>query len=162
MHNFIGYYESPVGWLCIRSDEEAVTEVSFCDAWKPEARNQIIDRCIRELEEYFHGTRKSFQVPLKFDRGTKFQQDCWSALLQVPYGATCSYQDIGEAIGKKKAVRAVGGANHNNPICIIVPCHRVIGKNGSLVGYGGGIDKKRYLLELEAKYAKPDENHGRI
>lgn len=154
MHEYTGYYESPVGWLCIRSDEEAITEVSFCDSAQAENRNEYITRCMQELDEYFAGTRKVFQVPLKFVCGTPFQQRCWKALLKVPYGATCSYQKLAEAVGNQKAVRAVGGANHNNPICILVPCHRVIGKNGSLTGYGGGIDKKLYLLELEAKYAE--------
>lgn len=157
MDEYIGYYESPIGWLRIRADEQAITEVNFCGASKTEHRSEIINRCIQELDEYFSGTRKNFQVPLKFVYGTCFQQRCWCELLTVPYGATCSYQQLAEAVGNRNAVRAVGGANHRNPICILVPCHRVIGKDGSLTGYGGGIEKKLFLLELEAKYVKADD-----
>ncbi len=104
---------------------------------------------IRQLEEYFAGTRKQFDIPLAL-RGTPFQLEVWHALQQIPYGETRTYAGIAHAIGRPTATRAVGAANGANPIPIIVPCHRVIGSNGSLTGFGGGIDVKRRLLDLEA------------
>ncbi|PZE19745.1 methylated-DNA--[protein]-cysteine S-methyltransferase [Paenibacillus xerothermodurans] len=101
-----------------------------------------------QLQQYFACDRRTFDVPLDL-RGTPFQVKVWEALVRIPYGTVCSYKDIGQAINGVKAVRAVGGANHRNPIPIIVPCHRVIGANGSLVGYGGGLNVKAYLLQTE-------------
>lgn len=106
-----------------------------------------------QLHEYFKGERLSFDLPLVF-KGTDFQKGVWEALRQIPYGETRTYKDIAESIGSPKAVRAVGNANNKNPLSIIVPCHRVIGSSGSLVGYGGGLDKKQYLLELENNHSK--------
>jgi methylated-DNA-[protein]-cysteine S-methyltransferase len=103
---------------------------------------------VAELEEYFAGERREFTFPLDL-RGTDFQLACWQALLAIPYGETRSYADIARAIGKPNAFRAVGMANNRNPIAIVVPCHRVIGSDGTLCGYGGGLDVKRKLLELE-------------
>ena len=103
---------------------------------------------LRELEEYFAGRRREFSFPLDL-RGTAFQLACWNALLAIPYGETCSYRDIAQAIGHPHAYRAVGMSNNRNPIAIVVPCHRVIASNGSLCGYGGGLDIKRKLLDLE-------------
>jgi len=102
----------------------------------------------RELEEYFRGARRSFDFPLDM-RGTGFQLACWRALLEIPYGETRTYADIARTIGKPHAFRAVGMANNRNPIAIVVPCHRVIASDGTLCGYGGGLDLKRKLLELE-------------
>jgi methylated-DNA-[protein]-cysteine S-methyltransferase len=109
---------------------------------------EALSEAAGQLAEYFAGTRTVFTLPLEL-QGTPFQQKVWQALLEVPYGTACSYKDIGLMIGSVKAVRAVGGANHNNPIPIIVPCHRVIGAGGTLVGYGGGLDIKTFLLQLE-------------
>jgi O-6-methylguanine DNA methyltransferase len=103
---------------------------------------------VRELEEYFDGRRREFSFPLDL-RGTEFQQACWNALLPIPYGETRSYGDIARAIGRPTGFRAVGMANNRNPIAIVVPCHRVIASDGTLCGYGGGLDIKRKLLELE-------------
>jgi methylated-DNA-[protein]-cysteine S-methyltransferase len=103
---------------------------------------------LNELEEYFAGTRREFTFPLDL-RGTDFQRACWLALLAIPYGETRSYADIARAVGKPNAFRAVGMANNRNPIAIVVPCHRVIASDGTLCGYGGGLDVKRRLLELE-------------
>ncbi len=103
---------------------------------------------VSELEEYFAGNRREFTFPLDL-RGTDFQQACWRALLAIPYGETRTYADIARAVGKPTAFRAVGMANNRNPIAIVVPCHRVIASNGTLCGYGGGLDVKRKLLELE-------------
>ena len=102
----------------------------------------------RQLEEYFAGKRKQFDLPLSL-RGTEFQRQVWAALRDIPYGVTRSYGQIAQAVGRPKAVRAVGMANHRNPISIIVPCHRVVGADGSLTGYGGGLENKKFLLALE-------------
>lgn len=103
-----------------------------------------------QLQEYFVGKRTRFDLPLA-PRGTAFQKAVWAALLRIPFGETASYGDIARAIGKPAASRAIGGANHRNPIAIVIPCHRVIGADGSLTGYGGGLDHKRLLLQLEAR-----------
>jgi O-6-methylguanine DNA methyltransferase len=109
---------------------------------------QALAPYLRELEEYFAGSRREFSFPLDL-RGTAFQLACWNALLDIPYGETRSYRDIAQAIGHPHAYRAVGMANNRNPIAIVVPCHRVIASSGSLCGYGGGLDIKRKLLDLE-------------
>jgi len=108
---------------------------------------------IGQLEEYFSGTRRKFDFPLDL-RGTDFQRSCWQALLAIPYGETRSYADIARAVGKANAFRAVGMANNRNPIAIVVPCHRVIASDGGLCGYGGGLEVKRKLLELEGALSR--------
>ena len=115
---------------------------------KADAPNALTQLVFRQLDEYFAGTRKTFDFPYRL-HGTPFQEAVWAALREIPYGETRSYKDIAEAIGHPKAFRAVGMANHANPIFIAIPCHRVIGASGSLVGYGGGPEMKRALLELE-------------
>lgn len=105
---------------------------------------------VRELEEYFAGERRDFTFPLDL-RGTEFQLKCWRALLEIPYGETRSYADIARAVGQPRGFRAVGLANNRNPIAIVVPCHRVIASDGTLCGYGGGLDIKQKLLDLEAR-----------
>jgi O-6-methylguanine DNA methyltransferase len=109
---------------------------------------RLLQPYVSELEEYFVGKRREFAFPLDL-RGTDFQQACWRALLAIPYGETRTYADIARAVGKPNAFRAVGMANNRNPIAIVVPCHRVIASDGTLCGYGGGLDVKRKLLELE-------------
>jgi O-6-methylguanine DNA methyltransferase len=109
---------------------------------------------LRELNEYFSGERREFSFPLDL-RGTDFQLACWHALLEIPYGETCSYRDIAQAIDHPHAYRAVGMSNNRNPIAIVVPCHRVIASSGSLCGYGGGLDIKRKLLDLEQSGLRP-------
>ena len=109
---------------------------------------------VRELKEYFAGTRREFTFPLDL-RGTGFQLACWRALLAIPYGETRTYADVARAVGKPNAFRAVGMANNRNPIAIVVPCHRVIASGGSLCGYGGGLDIKRMLLDLERGEISP-------
>ena len=110
----------------------------------------MIRKAHTQLNEYFKGIRKSFDLPLN-PKGTEFQKKVWDVLLKIPYGSTCSYKDFAISIGNEKACRAVGSANNRNPIFIFIPCHRVIGTNGSLVGYGGGIQLKEKLLLLEKK-----------
>jgi len=107
-----------------------------------------------QLEAYFTGELTEFDLPLA-PRGSEFQLSVWNALLEIPYGETASYGEIAKNVGRPDAVRAVGATNGRNPIAVIIPCHRVIGSDGSLVGYGGGLDRKRLLLELEAEHAAP-------
>jgi methylated-DNA-[protein]-cysteine S-methyltransferase len=142
--------DSPLGRLTLASGAGGLEIVAFSSHAPPgavldlEANAPAVD----QLREYFAGERRDFDLPIRLN-GTAFQQRVWRALQAIPYGETCSYGDIARAIGKPGAARAVGMANHQNPISIIVPCHRVIGRDGSLVGYGGGLDVKARLLELE-------------
>lgn len=145
--------KSPVGNLKIEEEDNQIVKVAFTKEDVTEIPDTLLKKCADELEEYFRGNRKEFDLSLLM-KGTEFQVKVWHALEKIPYGETRSYQDIAQMIGKPKASRAVGMANHVNPIVILVPCHRVIGKNGKLTGYGGGLDKKKYLLELEG------EHHG--
>lgn len=154
------HVSSPLGIFCLEDDGEAVTAVYVEDRSQKTAvfgtevirdsdcPSELLQKARQELEEYFAGIRREFDLPLHM-HGTEFQVKVWNALRQIPYGETCSYQDIAERIGNPKACRAVGGANNKNQILILVPCHRVIGKDGSLVGFGGGLDMKEYLLKLE-------------
>lgn len=145
-------YETPVGCIWIVEENGAVTQLSFQPAAKAEQKQTpLLNRAKEQLEEYFTGARQQFDIPLRTN-GTAFQEAVWSALRSIPYGETRSYRDIAEAVGNKKAARAVGMANNRNPIAIIIPCHRVIGADGQLVGYGGGLDIKHLLLGLERKY----------
>lgn len=144
---------TPVGSFLIEEDGIGICRAEFlpkeekCTA----PSTALLQEAVRQLQEYFAGTRREFTLPLSV-QGTEFQLDDWAALQEIPYGATCSYQDIAEAIGRPKAVRAVGMANHDNPVSIFIPCHRVIGKSGKLTGYGGGLDRKQFLLDLEGRF----------
>jgi methylated-DNA-[protein]-cysteine S-methyltransferase len=143
------YYSSPVGELLIESEGDKITVVNFLKTTKlDETSTPVITQCITELDEYFLKGRKFFNVELDL-RGSAFQIKVWNELLAIPYGKTSSYLDIATSLGDANTIRAVGLANGQNPIAIIVPCHRVIGKNGDLVGYGGGLDKKEWLLNHE-------------
>ena len=162
--------ESPVGPLALMSDGTSLTAVLFDDERETRRRKEAIvtdeaatpfPQARRELAEYFAGKRTTFEVPLA-PEGTAFQRKVWSALLRVPYGATATYGDIARQIGAPKAVRAVGAANGRNPIAIVVPCHRVIGANGTLTGYGGGLDRKRVLLDLETAHATTSQQSGKL
>jgi methylated-DNA-[protein]-cysteine S-methyltransferase len=153
------YMPSPIGELLLAGSADALEIVGFpegnkrlraSDEWTREDAPFAVVR--KQLEEFFAGSRKTFDLPLK-PAGTEFQKDVLNALQTIPYGETRSYKDIAEAIGRPKAVRAVGGANGNNPIPIIIPCHRVIGSNGSLTGFGGGVAAKQYLLDLERSHS---------
>jgi len=154
---FYTTWESPVGTLLLAGDAEALRLVSFEGSkhsapprqeWK-ESKMQFAE-VIRQLQAYFRGELKEFDVPLAME-GTEFQLRVWNALREIPYGETITYAQLAERIGNPKAVRAVGLANGSNPIPIIVPCHRVIGTDGSLTGFGGGLSTKKILLELESK-----------
>lgn len=147
-------YTSPLGTLDMVSNGKSLIAIAIAHTPTvslPMAQDDIIMQTMRELDEYFSGKRRQFTVPLA-PIGTTFQQQVWRALLSVPYGETRSYQQIAMQIGKPTAYRAVGMANHYNPIPIIIPCHRVIGSNHSLTGYAEGLDIKQKLLTLEAQY----------
>lgn len=148
---FAYVYSSPIGDLTIAEKKGFLTAVAFGAAIPDgysRCNTSLIRQTAAQLKEYFAGCRKQFDLPLA-PEGTAFQQKVWAALQTIPYGTTVSYLDIAVQIGNARACRAVGMANHNNPVSIIIPCHRVIGKNGSLVGYGGGLDIKTQLLKLE-------------
>ncbi len=152
-------YQTEIGELLIAEKNDGITDViSFKDLSAPfrgiHLETPLLKKAALQMEEYLRGERKDFDVPLA-PEGTSFQQQVWKALQDIPYGETRSYKDIAMAIGKPKAMRAVGMANHHNPISFIIPCHRVIGANGSLVGYGGGLELKKKLLDLEKTYLKP-------
>lgn len=117
-------------------------------------RHPLLMQVERELVEYFQGSRQQFDVPLVL-RGTSFQRTVWDALCQIPYGQTRTYEEMAAVIGSLRAARAVGAANGMNPLSILVPCHRLVGKNGSLTGYGGGLWRKQRLLELERQFNRP-------
>jgi methylated-DNA-[protein]-cysteine S-methyltransferase len=154
--------DSPVGPLFLAASEKGLVRVEFdgrimkLEPKKFELRESR-EACVpylRELDEYFAGEREQFDMPLDL-RGTDFQLACWRALIEIPYGETCSYGDVARKIGHPQAFRAVGMANNRNPVAIVVPCHRVIASGGSLCGYGGGLDIKRKLLELERTNVRP-------
>ncbi|AQS59588.1 methylated-DNA--[protein]-cysteine S-methyltransferase [Desulforamulus ferrireducens] len=146
------YYQTELGVIGIADNGAAITDVFFGQEAAPkelvEKETPLIKKAITEIKEYLAGKRTSFDLPLEM-KGTDFQKATWQALLTIPYGETRSYKQIAEQIGRPKACRAIGMANNRNPISIIVPCHRVIGANGSLVGYGGGLELKARLLSLE-------------
>ncbi|MDR1730101.1 MAG: methylated-DNA--[protein]-cysteine S-methyltransferase [Prevotellaceae bacterium] len=144
-------HKTSIGRLQVFAESEYITGISFFERKTQNAIEKetfLIRQMYSELEEYFNGKRKSFEVPLK-PSGTSFQQSVWKALQEIPYGETRSYKQIAEMIGKPAACRAVGMANNRNPIPIVIPCHRVVGTNGDLTGYAGGLDIKRKLLEIE-------------
>lgn len=146
-------YSSPIGQLYLSETDGYLSGIDF-DAPSPDHiadESEVLLETKKQLEEYFEGKRKIFNLPLAL-RGTPFQLKVWNALTEIPYGKTCSYADIALAIGNPKAVRAVGMANNRNPLMIVIPCHRVIGKDGSLVGYAGGVNVKSQLLSMEAGY----------
>jgi O-6-methylguanine DNA methyltransferase len=147
---------SPVGSLFLAASSKGLVRLEFeahtlklnPDTIQLRESKSTLAPYLRELNEYFSGERRAFSFSLDL-RGTDFQLACWHALLEIPYGETCSYRDIAQAIGHPHAYRAVGMSNNRNPIAIVVPCHRVIASSGSLCGYGGGLDIKRKLLDLE-------------
>ncbi len=147
---FQDYLNTPLGLLAIIATDQFVLGVDFVKRKDNTLPNKITKQAKRELAEYFKGTRKKFSVPIKLI-GSAWQSLVWQKLLSVSYGYVISYQDLANAIGKAQAARAIGGAVNKNPIAIIVPCHRVVGAKGDLVGYAGGMNKKKYLLDLENK-----------
>ena len=147
-------YQTPVGELSIVCEGDYIVKVILSETFHNVERKEtpLIQKAYQQLLEYFEGKRKHFDLPLK-PKGTPFQQTVWDALCQIPYGKTKSYKDIAEMIGNPKACRAVGMANNRNPIIIMIPCHRVIGASGALVGYAHGVEIKKQLLVLEMNNA---------
>ena len=147
IHRFT--YETVLGDVTLVEEDGALLAISLKSIQEgTELETTIIKEAYRQITEYLKGERKVFDLPIRL-RGTDFQQQVWTALLDIPYGETRSYKQIAEAIGNPKGMRAVGMANNRNPLLIVVPCHRVIGANGSMVGYGEGVEMKEFLLRLE-------------
>lgn len=145
------FYDSPVGRLTLAVSARGLTLIDLRGAAPKNDWIESADQTapfLAQLREYFAGARREFTLPLDL-RGTDFQLRCWRALMEIPYGETRTYADLARAVGSPKAFRAVGAANHDNPVPIVVPCHRVIASDGSLCGFGGGLDMKRRLLALE-------------
>lgn len=158
------YFTSPLGLIQIQATDDKIVSLEFIRRGArraPDILSQIsgarrapLRECIQQLKEYFSGKRKKFDLPIEMT-GTDFQKSVWKALQKIPYGKTMSYKGIAEKIGNPKAMRAVGNANNKNKLPLIIPCHRVIGANGKLVGFACGLDKKEWLLQLEQKNEHP-------
>lgn len=153
---FIVINPIPAVILTLTADDDNLLRIDF-GAQRPtnaiEKTTSILALAAQQLEEYFHGLRRDFTIPLKAN-GTQFQQQVWQALTHIPYGTTHTYKELAETIGKPKASRAVGSACNRNPLPIVIPCHRVIGSSGSLTGYAGGLELKAMLLKLEEEFTK--------
>ncbi len=141
---------TPIGWLTLQANHAGVTQIEFGKACPPFGESPILVQACQELDEYFLAKRTSFDVPVYLN-GTAFQKTVWTALRKTPYGTFPTYSDIASEVGRPSAVRAVGLALNKNPVPIIIPCHRVIGRDGSLTGYAGGLDTKRKLIDLELR-----------
>jgi methylated-DNA-[protein]-cysteine S-methyltransferase len=153
--SYVAFYHSPVGILRIKGTEQYISEIHYLDAMPSGAEihlNPLLQQCQEQLMEYFQGLRRTFDLPVH-QEGSGFQQRVWGELMSIPYGRTISYMDMAKRLGDPKAVRAVGVTNGKNNIAIVLPCHRVIGAQRDLVGYGGGLWRKRWLLEHENKIA---------
>ena len=153
------YYHSPIGVIRVSGTDQFISEVHFMDETNEpippnsgEALSPLVIQCVEELIQYFHGNRRQFEVPIN-QQGTGFQTKVWNELISIDFGKTISYLELSRRLGDTKAIRAAAAANGKNNVAIIVPCHRVIGSNRSLVGYGGGLWRKKWLLQHEAKQA---------
>jgi methylated-DNA-[protein]-cysteine S-methyltransferase len=154
---FYSTYHSPIGFLTVYSDGNTVTRISFSEEELKSVEScLVLDDTLAQLHEYFKGKRLVFDIPVN-PQGTGFQKRVWNELMYIPFGQTASYKEIATKTGDKKNVRAVGAANGKNPIAVIIPCHRIIGTNGKLTGYAGGIWRKKWLLNHESGY-KPVKN----
>jgi methylated-DNA-[protein]-cysteine S-methyltransferase len=155
MELFNAYYPSPIGTIHLQADEDYLLVTSFMvDESSENTTNPspILQSTIEQLDAYFKGTLKAFDLPLK-PQGTSFQQTVWKELLHIPYGQAITYLQLAKRLGNVKVIRAAASANGKNPMAIIIPCHRVIGADGKLTGYAGGLHRKQWLLEHEAKYS---------
>jgi len=150
MDSYSGYIRNELGFIKIEANSEKILSVCFFDK-EPEAEipNQIIEECKTQLLEYFSGSRKIFSIPLDL-KGTEFQINVWNELMKIPFGEVITYSKLAYRMRDIKKIRAVGMANSKNPVGVIIPCHRVVGKNGKLVGYGGGLWRKKWLLDFES------------
>jgi len=159
--NAFTYFESPIGRLLLTSDGSVLTglymepshETQSTEGWVQDRTLAPLAATLRQLKEYFAGTRRAFDLPMRLE-GTAFQQRVWRELNEIPYGQTWSYGELAKRIGNPSGSRAVGLANGRNPISVLVPCHRVIGADGSLTGYGGGLERKRWLLAHEGAISR--------
>ena len=149
-------YDSPVGPLCIRCDEIGITEISFDGTGEYHDTDPLLTETVHILDAYFGGKQMQATLPVHFIYVTPFQKKVWKMLCDIPYGKTVSYVDLARMISPTMSAQAIGQAVHNNPISILIPCHRVIGKSGALTGYGGGLDRKVFLLEKEKQNRKFD------
>jgi methylated-DNA-[protein]-cysteine S-methyltransferase len=151
MTNYFAYFDSPIGILELHANETFLLQVKFVpEKSKAEFMNAILHTTCEQLSLYFKGELKKFDLPLQF-KGTDFQNYVWNGLANIDYGTTISYLQFSKRLGNVDAIRAIGTTNGKNPFSIIIPCHRVIGSNGKLVGYAGGIEKKQWLLNFEAE-----------
>jgi len=151
---FKAYYNSPIGLIEISGAADSLATLYFLDEGFDAVyeSNKYLEECVIQIDEYFKGTRKEFDINLQ-PEGTEFQKKVWDELLKVPFGTTKSYLEISKKLGDEKAIRAVANANGQNKISIIIPCHRIIGSDGSLTGYGGGLWRKKWLLEHEQNFS---------
>jgi methylated-DNA-[protein]-cysteine S-methyltransferase len=151
---FKAYYQSEIGLIEISGTEAGLKSLNFVDEKSVDdvIVHPALEECLAQIDQYFQGTRQEFSLQLA-PEGTDFQQQVWRELSKIPYGQTASYLDVARAIGNERAVRAVGAANGQNPISIIIPCHRVIGSDGKLTGYGGGLWRKEWLLTHERNFS---------
>lgn len=145
------YYNSPIGVLEIKGVEKGILSIMFVENHGKIDDIPILEECCLQFDEYFRGTLKKFSINFILN-GTEFQRKVWNRLLDIPFGKTVTYRDIAESMGNNKAVRAVGNANGKNPLSIVVPCHRVIGSNGNLTGYAGGLWRKEWLINHEREF----------
>ena len=155
MDEYYAYYNSPIGVIHIKANERTLLSVMFLDNFQNtdlllNFENDIVKQTMTQFTEYFASQRKEFNLPVDFSLGTDFQQRVWSAVNSIAYGKTLSYLKLAQQLGSEKLVRAVGTANGRNPLLLIIPCHRVIGANGKLVGYAGALWRKQWLLEHES------------
>jgi len=155
------FYNSPAGCIRIKISGNYIHEITFIEKEEGQTTPSVIvsaegkaifEKCTTQLDEYFSGKRKNFDLPVR-QKGTEFQQKVWTELMQIPYGKTISYLQLARRLGNVKTIRAAASANGRNQLSIVVPCHRVIGSDGSLTGYGGGLPRKKWLLDHENKYA---------
>lgn len=149
----IAYYQSPIGLIELVEEDGYLTAASFMDEQKsqPTATTPLLQKVLQQLDNYFAGKLKQFELPLR-PAGTAFQQTVWNQLIQIPFAETITYLHMAKRLGNVKAIRASASANGKNPLAIIIPCHRVVGADGKLTGYAGGLHRKQWLLEHEAKF----------
>jgi methylated-DNA-[protein]-cysteine S-methyltransferase len=159
---YTDYVNSPLGLIEFKASNAGITQLIFCGDNRKELKtNAITKLCKQQLQEYFFEQRQLFDIPLDA-KGTEFQKEVWACLANIPFGETVSYKDIAKLVNRPKGSQAVGGANGRNPISIIVPCHRVVGTNGALTGYAGGIERKLWLLKHEGITLKCSEKHQQL
>lgn len=152
--DYCKHLKCPIGIIEIKASNEGITSISINEEIENEEKsNEHTEKAYMQLKEYFEGNRKTFDLVYDI-HGTEFREKVWKELINIPFGETISYKELAIRIGNNKAIRAVGGANNKNPLGIVIPCHRVIGADGSLVGYAGGVDKKKWLLDFEKSIKK--------